>query len=983
MFPVPVVFFTLLGYLLLLFALAWVADRQERRGRSLVNNAAIYSLSLGVYCTSWTFYGSVGRAATSGLSFLTIYLGPTLMSALWLVLLGKIVRIAKANRITTISDFLGFRYGKSLLLSGIVAAVAIVGITPYLGLQMKAIISTFEIITGEAGAGAATGLIIAGILGVFAIIFGARRLDASERHGGLVFAIAFESIVKLVAFLLVGAFVTFGLFRGPYDIFTQAARSPWAGRLTLGAGSGTDYSEWGALLVLSMMAVVFLPRQFHMAVVENSDERHLAKAAWIFPSYLFLINLFVMPIAFAGLLLTGSERGADYFVLSLPLGHGMRLLSLLVFLGGFSAATSMVIVETLALSTMAMNSIAMPALLRFRDRPRFPALILTIKRVVILAVVFLGYLFAISIGEYYSLVDIGLQSFEAVALFAPAFILGLVWKRGTHAGAIAGLCGGFVVWFYSLIVPALLKAGILAPGGLVGQMVATEYLNPASLFGLHALGRWGTSLFWSSLVNVGLYLGISLLTPQSREEEVQGLLFIESDGRLGGLARGGSLSPADVEGILAQYLGAEEARAFVDGFRRRRAPGGALSAQELHALRIEAEKTLSGAIGSSLSAIIFEDKLVLSERERAELSASLQGITASLRLSRQELAATNVALSYLQEFSANIIESAPLGISTVDAALRVNYWNREMAALTGIDRERAIDAPIDALLPWMERSAVLAGAGLRENIVQTPSQQCFRVHVSPFKDPSGGLVIILEDITDRKVMEEQLLQASKLASIGRLTAGLSHEIGNPLASISSLVQELTALEAAGESEPPGFFRESLRSIGGNLERISRIVRSLGDFARVSSATRTPTDVTEVLRRTVELVKFDKRFRAVRLVTELGALPPLRLNPDQMEQVFLNIMLNALDAMPGGGELRVGFRREGAEAVLEFGDTGAGMDADVLARIFDPFFTTKPLGRGTGLGLSICYGIVREHDGTIAVKSTRGAGTTFVIRLPIP
>ena len=316
------VFFILLSYLLLLFGIAWVAERQERRGRSLVNNPYVYSLSLAVYCTSWTFYGSVGRAATSGLSFLTIYLGPTLMAALWMVVLARIVRIAKANRITTISDFLGFRYGKSLLLSGLVAAVAVIGVIPYIGLQIKAIISTFEIISHEPRGGAAMGLVITLFLGGFAIIFGARRLDSSERHGGLVFAVAFESLVKLVAFLLVGVFVTYGVFDGFGDIFARIDRTPFAGLQSLEGGGATAYSEWFALLVLSMMAILFLPRQFQMAVVENCDERHLKKAAWLFPLYLFLINIFVLPIAFAGLLLTGSERGADYFVLSIPLGAG-------------------------------------------------------------------------------------------------------------------------------------------------------------------------------------------------------------------------------------------------------------------------------------------------------------------------------------------------------------------------------------------------------------------------------------------------------------------------------------------------------------------------------------------------------------------------------------------------------------------------------------------------------------------------------------
>ena len=742
------------------------------------------------------------------------------------------------------------------------------------------------------------------------------------------------------------------------------------------------YSEWFALLVLSMLAILFLPRQFQMAVVENCDERHLKKAAWLFPLYLFLINIFVLPIAFAGLLLTGSRAGRGLFRPLHPAGPGDEIpLPDGLFLGGFSAATSMVIVESLALSTMAMNSIVMPALIGFHEHRRFPAIILAIKRVIILGVVYLGYLFAVSIGGFYSLVDIGLKSFEAVALFAPAFLLGLYWKRGSRTGAIAGLCAGFAVWFYTLIIPALFKAGILTQSGVLGRLTSSGLLDPNALFGLHGLGKWGNSLFWSMFLNIGLYVGISLAARPSREEEIQALLFVESDDRARELPLGASVTSADIEEILAQYVGADQASEVIESFvAQRGAAGPEFTVQDLRALRFEAERVLSGAIGSSLSSIIFEDKLVLSEKERSEISSSLQQITASLRLSRQELAQTNIALSYLQEFSANIIESAPVGITSVDSSLRVNYWNRGMETLAGIGREAALDQPVDQLLPWLRRELLLGGAQ-REEIVQTPAQQCFRVNVSPFKDPSGGVVIILEDITEKTKMEEQLLQASKLASIGRLTAGISHEIGNPLASISSLVQELTALdETSGEG--PEFMHDSLTSINGHLERISRIVRSLGDFARISTSRKVASDIREIFHRTAELVKYDKRFRRIRYQAEFEAIPPLLVNPDQIEQVFLNLLLNALDAMPEGGDLRVTMRRQGAEVVVQVEDTGRGIDPEALDRVFDPFFTTKPIGKGTGLGLSICYGTVRDHGGTITIKSTKGSGTTFSVRLPI-
>lgn len=980
MFKGWLLFLYILCYLSLLFLIAYYAEIRERKGRSIVANPYIYSLSLAVYCTAWTFYGSVGKAATSGLSFLTIYLGPTLMAILWPLFLKKVIRIAKANRITTLSDFIGFRYGKSLFLSALCAIVTVVGIIPYIGLQIKAIIHTFIIISGETSGSVAASLFITAILGIFAIIFGARRLDASERHGGLVFAIAFESIIKLIAFILVGVFVTYGIFSGFDDIITRLMDSEHSVLLFLGTGTGTEYSEWFALLFLSMMAIVFLPRQFQMAVVENYDERHVEKAAWLFPLYLLLINMFVMPIAYGGLLQGWSGKDADYFVLTIPYGYGEKYLALFAFIGGFSAATAMVIVESLALSTMFMNSIIMPALIEFHEVKGFPSIVLNIKRLVILGVVYMGYLFATSIGEFYGLVEIGLKSFELVALFAPAFFLGLYWKRGTKAGAAAGLIAGFIVWFYTLVIPDLIRAGIISESGLIGRMVESDFLNPDALFGIKGFGKWGHSLFWGMLFNLILYLGVSLFTGQSREEEIQSLVFVDSYDRVKELTRSGSYTVDDIEYILSLYLGRIEAREAIDQIlSRKQKKRDSLTQGDLLDLRNEAERVLAGAIGSSIAAIIFENKLVLTEKEREDLSESIKQITESLRLSRQELAEANRKLSYLKEFSENIIESAPVGITTIDSTLKIRYWNKEMEAITGTKKAKAVDRSIRDILPWIKKE-MFSQFRQEEFTIDTPFQ-IFRVNISPLRDPSGGFVVIIEDITEQKKMEEQLLQTSKLASLGKLTAGISHEIGNPLASISSLVQELRALSMESK-EDREFTSEALKTINGHIGRIVNIVRSLGDFARISTTEKTVSNLVEILDRTINLVKYDKRFKNIQLITEIDEnIPLLKLNQDKIQQVFLNLIINALDAMPNGGTLRIAMKRLNSRVEMIFADSGIGIDADMIDKIFDPFFTTKAPGKGTGLGLSICYGIIKEHNGTITVKSKKDMGTTFTITLP--
>lgn len=1000
MFKGWLLFTFILGYLSLLFLIAYYADRREKTGRSIVSNPYVYALSMAVYCTSWTFYGSVGKAATSGLSFLTIYLGPTLMASLWLVILRKIIIIAKENRITTIADFIGSRYGNSILLSALVAIVAVVGITPYLGLQIKAIIKTFTILAGETKGSAEAGWFITLILGIFAIIFGARRLDSSERHEGLIFAIAFESIVKLLAFLVVGVFVTYGMFGGFSDIFARIQDSEYSELLYL--GSAVSYKEWGSLLFLSMMAIMFLPRQFHVAVVENSDVSHVSKAMWLFPLYLFLINIFVIPVAFGGLLLGGGQADADNFVLTIPLGQNAYPVALIAFIGGFSAATGMVIVESLALSTMVMNNLVMPAIYRFNEMRGFPAIILNLKRVIILVCVFLGYFFAVSIGEFYSLVDIGLKSFEAVTIFAPAIILGLFWKRGNKNGATIGIIAGFAVWFYTLLMPALLKSGMLTEKGFFGYLLHSEILNPHALFGVEGFDKWSHSLFWGLFFNLAFYIGFSIFTRQTEEEQKQSLLFVESYSPKM-LPSKGNYSIQQITDVLGQYVGRRESREIVEQFIARNSiRRESISRQELIRLKDEAERVLSGALGSAIATIIFEDKLTLTESERGELSTSIKQITETLRLSRQELAEANRNLAYLKEFSENIIESAPLGIVTIDSALLVRYWNKEIVNMTGIKKGEAFNRPINKLMPWVPREVFLHSEQ-GEMTVQNPAMQTLKINISPLKDPSGGFVVILEDITEKKKMEEQLFQASKLASIGKLTAGISHEIGNPLASISSLVQEIRSLRGETFSQVPYrdsetpvsennhgngggedslFLEESLRTINNHIERIAKIVRSLGDFARTSSREKIKSNVSEILDRTVNLVRYDKRFKNVRLVSNIEPIPELMINADRMQQVFLNLMLNAIDAMPSGGTLTVSMKRKRDSVEIVFSDTGVGIDEVIIDRIFDPFFTTKPFGKGTGLGLSMCYGIIREHNGTISVKSKKGEGTTFTINLPV-
>ncbi|WP_432695683.1 ATP-binding protein [Marinobacterium sp. YM272] len=606
------------SYLALLFVIAAWGDRRAAQKRSIVNSPTIYALSIAVYCTAWTFYGSVGRAATTGPSFLLIYLGPTLaMLGGWLFI-RKMIRIARAQRITSIADFISARYGRSGSLGALVALIAVIAIMPYIALQLKAITVSYGLLTAYPDLTPATislgdflndkAFWVALVLAVFIILFGTRHLDASERHEGMVAAIAFESLVKLFAFSAVGLFTTFWLFSGPSDLFQQARAS--APELLQAFGldavpGGT--LGWFGTLTLSFLAFISLPRQFQVLVVENVNEQHLRRASWLFPLYLLLINLFVIPIALAGLMAGSATGEPDNFVLTLPLAQGLTLLPLLVFIGGLSAATSMMIVETIALSTMVSNQLVMPVLLRWRRlnlarRQDLSGWLLGIRRIAIILILILGYLYHALIGEAYSLVTIGLVSFAAASQFAPALLLGLYWRGAARRGVAWGMSAGILIWAWTLLIPGFALSGWIDTGFIESGPLGIEWLRPYALFGLEGWDIYTHSLFWSMLFNVGLLVGISLFTRQSHLEQTQAALFtnaLRPEMQQVAIWQGHA-SRYELFALLNRYLG-EAATTRLTGIER---PAPEDETPASPAMIAAAEQGLTGALGSATARIL-------------------------------------------------------------------------------------------------------------------------------------------------------------------------------------------------------------------------------------------------------------------------------------------------------------------------------------------------------------------------------------------
>jgi len=613
------------AYLGMLFAIAYYVDKRAEQGRSLTKNPYIYTLSIAVFCTSWTFYGSVGLAARSGLDFLPIYLGPTLVFVVWSVLWVKIIRICKLNRITSIADFISSRYGKSSRLGGLVALIAVIGTTPYISLQLKSIATSFEIITNSPGDNSAlnpvvsllgldTTFLIALALAIFSILFGTRHIDASEHHEGIVAAIAFESIVKLFAFLAVGFFVTFGVYSGFGDLFAAASAADLQSLFTINPAG--DYATWVTMILLSMLAIIGLPRQFYITAVENSDETHLRTAVWLFPLYLLAINIFVLPIAISGRMAfdgLGLGMDADMFVLTVPIYYGQGALALLAFIGGLSAATSMVIVAAIALSTMVCNSIVVPMLVHWRwinveKRRDLTGLLLLIRRASIIVILILGYGYFRFASGSYSLVSIGLVSFVAAAQFAPAIIGGVFWKGASLKGAMSGLALGFLVWAYTLLLPSFAQSGWLPIRFIDYGPFGLGFLKPYALFGMEGLDNLPHALFWSMLVNIGVYVVVSLLTRQSTIERIQGAMFVDvflyTEGLKDSRFFQGTASIGDLRDLVGRFVGERRAEKSFAAFAVDQGvvlhPAQAANTAWLD----KSEKMLGGAVGSATARVM-------------------------------------------------------------------------------------------------------------------------------------------------------------------------------------------------------------------------------------------------------------------------------------------------------------------------------------------------------------------------------------------
>jgi Na+/proline symporter/signal transduction histidine kinase len=1009
-----------LGYVGLLFLVATYGDRTRRADRPRL---LIYPLSLAIYCTSWTFFGSVGLASRTGYDFLTIYIGPMVMLALGFPLILRIVRLAKAQNITSIADFIAARYGKHQAVAATVASITIIGSIPYIALQLKAVSSSLGAILAHTAA--ATGaiepalgdlaLFIALTMAVFAMLFGTRHIDAAEHQDGMMLAIATESIVKLVAFVAVGAFVTFVMFPGPWALFEQAMARPDTAKVLT---SQPTWSTFTAMTLLAFFAIVLLPRQFHVTVVENRSESEVRRAAWLFPTYLVLINLFVVPIAIAGLLTFGaSGTDSDMFVLALPLQAGSDLLGLAAFVGGLSAATAMVIVESVALAIMASNDLVMPLILRRSDNfltrhPDVGAVLLQVRRVAIAVILVLAYLYYRSTGDV-QLASIGLLSFAAVAQLAPAFLGGLVWRGATARGALVGLIAGIAVWFYTLFLPTFVDSGLIGADLLVDGPFGIAMLRPQALFGVD-LPPLAHGVLWSLAANIIAYVTFSLAGEPASIERLQAETFVPA-------GRPPMTPPfrlwrasATVEELIAtvaRYLGEDRTRSAFASFAATRR----LSLDSKHEADFEllryAEHLLASAIGGASS------RLVLSLLLRKRMSSR-----AALKL----LDDASAAIHYNREILQSALDHVRQGIAVFDKDLHLVCWNRQFGEILDLPPHAVrVGADLADLLrvnagngafgpgdpEQLVRTRLKGYASANEPFLERFPERGLVVEVRSDPIPGSGIVTTLTDITPSVVAAEALERAnaslegrvrertrelerlnSELTrakaeaddaniSKTRFLAAASHDILQPLNAARLYVTSLVERQHEGDD------RALVGNVDASLEAVEEILAALLDISRLDTGAMKPEIESlrvDTLFRQLE-VDFAPMARAKGLeLSFVASSLTVRSDRRLLRRLLQNLVSNAIKYTPKGRVL-IGCRRHGARATIDIYDTGIGIPKSKRQTIFAEFKRLDEgarVARGLGLGLSIVERIARMLDHKIELASEVGRGSHFSVRVPI-
>lgn len=1022
-------------YIGLLFAIAWYGDRRALHRKRVGPRPVIYALSLAVYCTSWTFYGNVGSAATVGWSFVPIYLGPIIALIVFAPVLRKILIISKQQNTTSIADFIAARYGKSQGLAALVSVIALLVVLPYIALQLKALTMSFTTLAYGAHVSHAepnslftdTAMYVAIAMALFAILFGTRHVNPRESHQGIILAIAFESVVKLFAFLAVGIFVVWGLFDGIDSIYAAALDIP---HLKATYSDSPISSRFITTSLLSVAAIFCLPRQFHVGVVENTDTSDLFTARWLFPLYLVISSLFVLPIAIAGLtLFPDGAVTPDRFVLALPVLGDSALITMLAFIGGLSAATSMVIMASVALSTMLCNDILVPILmrlprLRLLRRNDLSAWLLRIRRALILLILVLGYLCYRLFGITEALASIGLISFAGAILFLPALLGGLYIRGITRRGVMAGLSAGVLMWVYTLVLPHVSAFGWLDSNWLNTGPAGLSWLRPQALFGFSFRDTFTHGVFWSLLTDIVVMAAVSSNTQQNLVERAQASAFVDL-GIIPNPAhynwQPSAVRVGELEVVLQRFLGAQVSRQALDDYAM-------LNGTELMDYQIAdspllqfAERRLAGVVGSASARVMLASGLRHKDLQLGDMAQLLDQTADAVQFNRSILQAA--------------LENVDHGISVIDHELRLVAWNnryldlfeyppglvrpgRPIADLIRFNAARGecgpgtIEEQVRKRVEYMRQGRSHTFERHRQN------GTVLQMHGSPM--PGGGFVTTFNDITEFKRTESALKQVNeelearvteRTAALSRANKELREENSQRaiaqqqalrasrdaekanlsktrfLAAAShDLLQPLNAARLFAASAPEHGvegMRRSLGNIQSSLEAAQSLLNPLLDISKIDAgswdARLEPFPINQILSPLAAEFRILAQDRGLGF-DYVASSCWVCSDPALLRRIIQNFLSNAI-RYTSVGRVALGCRRRDDTLEIQIWDTGPGIAPDQIGHIFDEFqrgSNTEPGDRGLGLGLSLADRMARLLDHTITVNSVVDRGTVFSI-----
>lgn len=988
--------------------------------------AVVYALTLAIHNTAWGFYGSVGRAASASFAYLPTFIGAALFLLFGQGLLRRVIAISKARNITSVADFISARYQKGRSIAGFVTIASMIGVLPYIALQLKAVALSFEVLTrsaahasnGEAPFFEATDLWVAAMAAAFTMLFGVRHIHASERHRGFVLALAFESLVKLAAFVIVALYVVYGMFDGVGDLLTYARKDAAMARLLV---VDFAYPGWYSASLVAFLAFLCLPQTFHVAVVENDDPASVRPGVLLYLVYFIVLLAFVTPVALAGLVTFGDGVNPDTFMIALPVEAGAPAIALLAFIGGLSAATGMIIISTVALSTMVCNDVVMPLVLRrplARESTDIARLLLLVRRVLVFVVILLAFATRRLIDDSVSLMQMGVISFVAVAQFGPAFFGGLLWRRASAAGALAGMSVGFAIWAYALLLPAMARF-LPVPGGfLEAGPWGIGWLRPYGLFGFGSLDPVSHASLWSLALNVGAFILVSFLRPASETDRQQALAFTQ--GSADEASRPNDFRPgktmADLAVIASRFVGADHVETAFQRYLAARSRGSnrafdLTAPADGDAVRFT-QDLIAGAIGAASARVV--------------MAASFRSRALSRGSAKAMLEDASIALHFNHKLLQAIMENVQQGICAVDAEFRISAWNGKFVTMLELPETfLKVGLPLAEIVELNKARGEYGVEQMRLLFVnrdlttQTwpyvyertrPDGTVLEVTFNPMA--IGGYVATYADVTERhrvaralqatnEILERRVLERTLAleqaktaaedanASKTRFLAAASHDLLQPLSAarlfMSALQENLRGRDQRGDnvSASIGFTDNALAA----LLSTERLLSELLYISSLDSRSLRPEirhfDIGELMAGLeVEFTALAaQRGLTLRVV---GSRVIVETDPALLRRILQNFLSNAI-RYTARGRVLLGARRRGEMVRIEVWDTGVGIAENMRREIFQEFRRlpqdAPDAEKGFGLGLAIVERIARLLDQRVLVESRPGRGSMFAIEVP--